>query len=86
MIAKESLSMKKVGLWSLLITCGLLSVFILFISIISIWIGFGAMPRNGFWVPILAGTASMAFILFSFAGLIRIIRKKTKEKDLLDLD
>ena len=78
--------MKKVGLWSLLITCGLLSVFILFISIISIWIGFGAMPRNGFWVPILAGTALMAFILFSFAGLIRFIRKKTKERDLLDLD
>ena len=86
MSSEEPISIKKIGLWSLLIICGLLSLFILFISITSIWIGFGAMPRNGFWVPILAGTAAMTIIFFSFAGLIRFFRRKTKDKELLGLD
>lgn len=86
MIPEESRLFKKIGLWSFLIICAFVSAFILFISIISIWVGFSSMPRHGFWAPILAGTASMTIIFLFFARLIRFFRNQTKEKSLLGPD
>jgi len=84
MIQREPFPLKMIGLWSILVLCGLAGVYIIGIAVVCIWVGFNHFPQDGFWVPILAGTISTLFILWLFVRVSRGTRNKMKEKDALD--
>lgn len=85
MIHHQPFPFKNLGLWSLLILCGLLSAYLLFIAIVCIWVGFHHLLQNGFWMPILAGCLIMIGILWLFLRLSRFILNGMKEKEIINL-
>lgn len=85
MIYHQPFPYRNLGFWSLLILCGLLSAYLLFIAIVCIWVGFHHLPQNGFWMPILAGCLIMIGILWLFLRLSRFILNGMKEKEIINL-
>jgi membrane protein implicated in regulation of membrane protease activity len=85
MIQREPFPLKTIGLWFILILCGLAMAYIIVIAMDCIWVGLNQFPGEGFWAPILAGTIPTFFILWLFIRVSRGILNKTKEKDELDL-
>jgi len=85
MISHEPLPWKKLTLWSILILSALLTAYILFVSIVSIWVGFTHMENDGFWMPVTAGSFSMLFVLWLFVRFCRFILHRMKEKDTINL-
>lgn len=85
MIQREPFPLKKIGLWSILVLCGLATAYLIVIATVCIWAGLNHFPQDGFWVPILTGTISTFFILWLFVRVSRVTLNKMKEKDDLDL-
>ena len=84
MIHDEPFPYKQVSLWFLLIFCGVLAAFILFITIISIWVSLTHLHQDGFWMPLLVGVVGMGVTLWLFFVLARFILGKMKEKDVIN--
>lgn len=85
MIPREPISYKRVSLWSLLVVCGLFTVYIVFISLVSVWVGFDHVDQNGFWVPIVVGLLLLAGVTAIFVRIARGIRKLMRDEDLIRL-
>ena len=85
MIQREPFSLKTIGLWTILLLCGLGTAYLLIIAVVCVWEGFNHFPQDGFWVPILVGTIPTFFILWLFVRVSRGMLNKMKEKDDLDL-
>jgi len=80
---KEPVPIKKICLWCLIITLGIIDTCMVFISIISIWAGFVHMQRTGFWVPILGGGLLLMLALFLYIRATKCILVHIKEEDVL---
>ncbi len=81
MIPSETPPFKKILLWSLIIVCGMASAYLMFISVVSIWIGIGNAHQGGYWVPIAVGITLFFSISWVFLRLIsRITRRMEQEK------
>lgn len=74
------------GLWSMLLLSALLVAYIIFASIVSIWVGLSHLHQDGFWMPILAGILTMILVLWPFRGLSRLILNSMKEKDTINIE
>ena len=85
MIQREPFPLKTIGLWSILVLCGLAVAYFIVIAMVCIWVGLNHFPQDGFWVPVLAGTVSTFFILWLFVRVFRGTLNKMKEKDDLGL-
>ena len=85
MISHEPLPLKNLGLWSLILLCALLTAYILFAAIVSIWVGLSHVEQDGFWMPILAGFLSMLLVLWPFLRFSRFILNAMKEKDTINI-
>ena len=85
MIQREPFPLRKIGLWSILALCGLVTAYLIVIAVVCIWIGLNHFPRDGFWVPILAGTIPTIFILWLFMRVSRGILNRMRERDDLGL-
>ena len=85
MIGNDPFPLKHVSLWFLLIFCGLITTYIIFIALISVWIGLRHIHMDGFWMPILAGTFSLIAIFWLFLRFSRFILTRMKEKDLINI-
>jgi hypothetical protein len=85
MIPLRSLSLKKIALHILFIACCLLTVYLSFVSLISVWIGLGYAYHPGSWVPILAGTTSLILVLWAFLRIIRYLLGQMKEDDVVNI-
>jgi cell shape-determining protein MreD len=59
-------SIKKLGLWCLIVICGIVSICLVFISFVSLGTGFTHMQQEGFWVPVLAGILLLSAALLLF--------------------
>ncbi|MBW2616001.1 MAG: hypothetical protein JRD02_07480 [Deltaproteobacteria bacterium] len=81
MISGEPVSFKKIWLWSLILALGLISAYIGFLSLVSIWIGLDRAHQAGFWVPVLVGTSFLMTIFYFFLRITRHILKHMKEED-----
>jgi hypothetical protein len=77
--------MKNLTLWSLLICCGLLAAYVLFLGGISIWVGLSHLQQAGFWMPITTGTITLLGVLWVFLRLTRFILNRMKEKGFIEL-
>ena len=84
MIHDEPFPYKQISLWFLLIFCGVIAAFILFITIISIWVSLTHLHQDGFWMPLLVGVVGMSATLWLFFVLARFILGKMKEKDVIN--
>ena len=85
MISGEPVSFKKIWLWSLIIALGLISTYIGFLSLVSIWIGLDHAHQAGFWVPVLVGTSFLMTICCFFLRITRHILKHMKEEDVVNI-
>jgi hypothetical protein len=86
MISREPLPLKNMGLWSMLLLSALLVAYIIFASIVSIWVGLSHLHQDGFWMPILAGILTMILVLWPFRRLSRLILNSMKEKDTINIE
>lgn len=82
MILHQNTSIKKKCLWPLIVACFMVAVLLVFISIISMRTGFLHMQQDGFWVPVSAGMALLAFAIFFFVCSIRRIISCMKAEEL----
>lgn len=85
MIRRKSFPFRQLTIWLGLVASGLTTIYVLFVGILSIWVGLNHLERNGSWVPILAGTLGIALILWLFACLSRILYARMKQTDTLAL-
>ena len=85
MIHKDPLPLKTIVLNILLFCCGLIAVYLFFISCISIWVGLNHPRQDGFWMPVAAGAFVIVAILCLFLRFLKFALNQMKEKDLLDL-
>ena len=85
MIHNETVSIKKVCLWCLIVACGIVTVCLVFVSFVSMWTGFSHLQQNGFWVPVLAGTTMLILVLFLFIHATKRILFHMKEEDVLNV-
>lgn len=85
MIPREPLPLKNLGLWSLFLLFALLTAYIVFAAIVSIWIGLSHMQQDGFWMPIIAGILCVILVLWPFLRLSRLILNSMKEKDTINI-
>ena len=86
MIPREPLPLKNLGLWSLFLLFALLTAYIVFAAIVSIWIGLSHMQQDGFWMPIIAGILCVILVLWPFLRLSRLILNSMKEKDTINIE
>ena len=80
MTTRENWTPKKMGLWALTALCGLLAVYLGFISLVSVWVGLAHTHQACFWVPVLAGFILLAFSLYAFFRLTRRIMILMREE------
>ena len=79
------LPLKSVGLYVLLIFGGLLSAYISFVGLISIWVGLRHSQQDGFWMPILVGALFILIIAMFFFRLTHFIKDQMREKDIIEV-
>ena len=84
MIHDEPFPFKRYSLWFLLIFSGLIAAFLLFMAIISIWVGLTHLNQDGFWMPLLVGLFCMAATLWLFFIFSKFLLGKMKEKDIIN--
>ena len=77
---KEPVAIKKICLWCLIITLGIVVSCMVFISIVSIWAGFVHIQQTGFWVPILGGGLLLILVLFLYIRATKCILFHIKEE------
>ena len=85
-MTQESLQLvKTIGVWSLIITAGLLTVAVGFVSLISVWVGITHMDRAGAWAPISAGALVFAIVFWSYISAARALRRQLKTPELFEI-
>ena len=85
MIYHQPFPYKNFGLWLLLLCCGLITAYVIFIALISIWVGLVHLHQVGFFIPILAGVIFMLTISLLFLSILKFLLTQMKEKDIIDL-
>jgi hypothetical protein len=85
MIENEPFPVKHFSLWLVLICCGIICVYVLFVALISVWVGLSHLQKDGFWMPILAGAILIILTSFLFFRLVKFIRNKMKGKDIINV-
>ena len=85
MIYHQQFSYKILCLWLLLLCCGLITAYVIFIALISIWVGLVHLHQVGFLIPILAGVISIMTISMLFLSILKFLLNQMKEKDIIDL-
>jgi uncharacterized membrane protein HdeD (DUF308 family) len=84
MIHDEPFPFKQVSLWFLLLFCGLIAAFLLFIALISVWVSLTHLHQDGFWMPLLVGIIGIGATFWLFIIFARFILGKMKEKDIIN--
>ena len=81
MIRHEPLPVKHISLMILFVCSSLITAYVLFVALVSVWVGVQHLHQVGFWMPILAGILTIIVILGLFLRLFRFILDQSKEKD-----
>jgi len=62
-----------------------MTVYIIFIALISIKVGITHLHQDGFWMPLLAGSITIIVFLWLFLCLLRFILNQMKDKDIINV-
>lgn len=82
-MGKEIPVFRNMGYKLLLFFMGLIILFIVLVSLVSIIVGTNNMHQAGFWVPILFGLFLIFISLWGFIYMTKIILNKMREKDVI---
>lgn len=85
MIYHQPFLYKNLSLWLLLLCCGVITAYVIFIALISIWVGLVHLHQVGFLIPILTGVISIMTISLLFLSILKFFLNQMKEKDIIDL-
>ncbi|MEJ2726261.1 MAG: hypothetical protein P8175_16795 [Deltaproteobacteria bacterium] len=85
MTGSESLPLKNATLWFLLFCCGLTAGYLVFVGLVSIWVGVHQVRQNGFWLPIAAGALVVFAASWLFHRLARFLYSQIRQTDRLQL-
>lgn len=83
MIDHEPFPLKTLSLSFLLICCGLITSYIIFMGVISVLVGLNHLEEDSFWMPILIGIISPMAVLWLFLRFTRFILNRLKIKDVI---
>jgi|ETNmetMinimDraft_35_1059890.scaffolds.fasta_scaffold509766_2 uncharacterized membrane protein HdeD (DUF308 family) len=83
MIDHGPFPLKPLSLRFLLIFCGLITAYIIFMGATSVWVGLNHLEKDGFWMPILIGIIFPMAILWSFLRFTKFVLYRSKEKDII---
>jgi len=83
MILRTSVPFKYIFLWCLITACGVVTAYLCFVSLVSIWIGIAHSHLSGWWAPVLTGTAFLIVVLLAFLRTSKNISAHLKQKDAL---
>ena len=79
----HSLSLKD-GIFRLVvILCGLVSAYVVFLGAVSMWVGLTHLSRDGSWVPISAGLLALILVTVLYVRLSRCLLGRLKDEDIL---
>ena len=85
MIHREPFPLKNISLKILLIGSAVITVYIFFLSFVSVWVGLNHLNQDGFWIPIVAGTLAITAASWLFLRLLRSVLSQIKEKGIFDV-
>jgi len=77
--------LKKLAIWSLIVAAGLISAFVSFLSLVSVWIGFSEIHRAGSWLPVTGGILIFLLTLWLYIRAAGALRRHLKSPDLFEL-
>ena len=83
MTEMRPVSLKDWTLRALLIFCGLLTCSVLFLGVVSLWVGLTHQSRDGFWMPVLTGLLAIALASGLYYRLSRFVLGRIREEDIL---
>ena len=84
MIHDEPFPFKRFSLWILLVFSGLIAAFLVFLALISVWMGLTHLQQDGFWMPLMVGILCVVITLWLFLIFSKFILGRMKEKDIID--
>lgn len=76
---------KRTLIWLTIICGGIITIYLGYISLISLWIGLENSRQQGFWVPIVAGTTLFVFVFWIFSRTTHILLKYLNKEDSLKI-
>jgi len=80
MNSREPISFRLIWLWCLIFISGLVTAYMGFIALVSVWVGLGHLDQPGCWVPILVGLlffiALCSFFLRTLKRLLGRLRNQ----------
>jgi len=85
MITQRSIPVKNLSLWCLLIGFGLVAAYVIFVALVSVWFGLHNVNEDGFWVPVLAGSASIIVVAWVSISILRYLLTRLREKERIRL-
>jgi hypothetical protein len=85
MITQRSFPVKNLSLWGLLIGFGLIAAYVIFVALVSVWFGLRNVNEDGFWVPVLAGAASIIVVAWVSISILRYLLSRLREKERIRL-
>ena len=86
MIQDDPLPLKAICVWCVVIATGLITAYIGFVSLVSVWVGFAHIGRSGSWVPISAGTVAFVTASWVFFRAAKAILSRLNDEEVFDLE
>ena len=81
MIGRKPIPVKILTLWAVIICAGLLTSYVVFLGLISIWVGLSHLQEDSFWMPILTGAIALVVVLLLFFRFVKFLLSRMKEKE-----
>jgi len=70
--------------WSMMIAAALLTVWLVLVSLTSLWVGLKYIDRFASWMPILSGAALLVAGLWVYIRVTATIYRRLRKEDVLD--
>jgi hypothetical protein len=77
------MQLKDIVLWCLIIACGMITAYLCFISLVSIWIGIAHSHQSGWWIPVLTGTSVLIAVFLAFLRTAVYLSSHIKKKGMI---
>jgi hypothetical protein len=85
MIRREPLPVKAFCVWCFIIASGLIAAYVIFVALISVWVGLIHIARFGAWVPILTGSTVFVIVASVFFRTSKAILSRLNNEETFDI-
>ena len=81
----QPIPFKSIWLWCLTIACGLVTAYLGFVALVSVWVGISNLSQPGCWIPILAGTSFFLFLSSLFIRTLKRLLGRIKDENVITI-